>query len=347
MSGDGPRAILAVLPGWVGDVVMATPALRALRRAWPDAHLIVEGKPHAVALLAEGAQFDECLPGPPRGVRATLGRARELRARRVELAVLLGESERAALAPFLARVPTRVGHARGALRRAMVTHALERPRDPGGELLAFSMIERYLRVTRAAGAPDAGTGMEVAVGDRSRGALAPRLGAAGIRPDDRLVTLVPGASFGPAKRWPAESFAHVARGLLDRHGLRSVIAPGPGEEGVAQEIAAMAGGAAITLSDPPLTLPELAALLERSALAVSNDTGPRSIAVALGVPVVAVLGPSDPRHTDHHLERQRVLVADVECRPCGLKVCPIDHRCMTRVTPDQVLGAAGSLLALK
>ena len=99
------------------------------------------------------------------------------------------------------------------------------------------------------------------------------------------------------------------------------------------------------LGDPPLALAETAALLRRSALAISNDTGPRSMAVALGLPVVVPLGPTEDGHTRHHLERQRVLIEDVDCRPCRLRTCPIDHRCMTRITPEHVVGAAEELLA--
>ena len=100
----------------------------------------------------------------------------------------------------------------------------------------------------------------------------------------------------------------------------------------------------LSLVEPPTTLGELAALIERARLVLTNDTGPRHMAVALGVPVVVLMGPTDPRHTLHLLERQRVLREPVECSPCHLKVCPIDHRCMTRLAPERVLEAAAELL---
>ena len=92
-------------------------------------------------------------------------------------------------------------------------------------------------------------------------------------------------------------------------------------------------------------MPELAALIGRARLLLCNDTGPRQIAVALGTPAVVLMGPTDPGHTAHWLERQRVLREDVPCSPCHLKTCPIDHRCMTRIEPERVADAARELLA--
>jgi heptosyltransferase-2 len=131
--------------------------------------------------------------------------------------------------------------------------------------------------------------------------------------------------------------------LRARRGLRAILAPGPGEEPVAHAIAAGAGGSVVVLDEPVTTLAELAALIARAKLLLTNDTGPRQIAVALGTPVIALLGPTDPRHTAHLLERQRVLREPVECSPCHLKTCPIDHRCMQRLEPARVIAAAAEL----
>jgi len=111
------------------------------------------------------------------------------------------------------------------------------------------------------------------------------------------------------------------------------------------EIAAGMRERAVVLAAPPTSLAELVALIAGAALQLGNDTGPRHIAVALGVPAVVLIGPTDPRHTAHQLERQRVLREDVACSPCGLKTCPIDQRCMTRISPERVAAAAAELLA--
>jgi len=124
-----------------------------------------------------------------------------------------------------------------------------------------------------------------------------------------------------------------------------VLAPGPGEEDLARRVVAQLAGPGLALVDPPARLPELVALIDRAQLVLTNDTGPRHVAVARGCPAVVLMGPTDPRHTNHLLDRQRVLREPVECSPCHLKVCPIDHRCMTRLAPERAVEAARELLA--
>ena len=126
--------------------------------------------------------------------------------------------------------------------------------------------------------------------------------------------------------------------------MRTVVAPGPGEIAIAHRMASRMCENGVTWVDPGPRLDEVVALVERASLVLTNDTGPRHVAVALGRPVVVLMGPTDPRITDQHTERQRVLREDVECSPCQLKVCPIDHRCMTRLAPERAVAAAEELL---
>ena len=207
------------------------------------------------------------------------------------------------------------------------------------------MIERYLRVTRTLGCDDAGLELELAIDPGAREQVEKRLAEASVAPGSRLLVLTPGASFGSSKLWPPESFAAAADAIARRHGLRTVLAPGPGEEAIAGRIAEAMREPTVVLADPPTSLAELAALIASAALQLGNDTGPRHIAVACGVPAVVVMGPTDPRHTAHLLEKQRVLREELPCSPCHLKRCPIDHRCMTRLEPDRAVAAAAELLA--
>jgi heptosyltransferase-2 len=278
------------------------------------------------------------------GVRALLRHARALSAHDFDWAVLLPDSVHVALAPFAARIPVRAGYARDALRRALLTCALPAPRGPDGRRLPISMIERYLRITRALGCADAGTSLDLPVDPQAAERVAKRLALSGVGDAEQLAVVTPGASFGASKLWPPEHFASACGELRSRRGLRAVLAPGPGEEAVAREIAARAAAEAIVLDEPVTTLAELAALIARARLVLSNDTGPRHMAVALGTPVISLLGPTDPRHTAHLLERQRVLREPVECSPCHRKTCPIDHRCMQRLEPARVVAAAAELL---
>jgi heptosyltransferase-2 len=327
----------------VGDVVMATPALRALRGAHPGAEIVLEGRPSLEGLVRGLPSVDVFLPDPGAGLGDTWRRVRRLRAGRFDWAVLLPDSVRAATAPFLARIPVRVGYARDPLRRLLLTRALDPPRE-GGRRLPLSMIERYLRLTRVLDCSDRGDAPELAVDGRARTRVAARLAAAGMRAGEGYFVVTPGASFGSSKLWPTESFAKAADAIARSHGLRPVLAPGPGEEQIAVRIRAAMGERAVCLADPPTRLDELVALVAGARLHLGNDTGPRHVAVALSVPTVVVMGPTDARHTAHHLERQRVLREPVECSPCHRKTCPIDHRCMTRISPDRVVEAASELL---
>ena len=335
-----PRRILVRLPNWVGDVVMATPALAALRAAHPAAEIVAEGRPYLAGLVRGVPSVDAFLPE----VRGTLARSRALRARRFDLAVLLPDSMRSALAPFLARIPVRAGYARDPLRRALLTHALP-PLRSAGRRVPISMIERYLRITRRLGCPDGDTRPALAVDAVACEAVAKRLAEAGLAPGERTLVVTPGASFGSSKLWPPAHFAAACDEIARRYGLAVVLAPGPGEEALAQQIARTMHERALVLAEPPTSLAELVALVAGAALHLGNDTGPRHIAVALGIPTIVLIGPTDPRHTAHQLHRQRVLREPVPCSPCGLKTCPIDQRCMTRIAPERVVAAAAELLA--
>jgi len=340
---SAPAKVLVRAPTWLGDVVMTTPVLRALRSAHPQAEIVLEGRPGLAELVKDLPTLDAFLPDPEDG---WLARARRLRAQRFDWAVLLPDSVRAAAGPWLARIPVRIGYARDPLRRLMLTHALEPPRQ-GGKRLPISMLERYLRLTRTLGCPDpAPLELELPVDPAAASAIFARLEREGVARDARLLIVTPGASFGASKLWPPEHFARACDGIAREHGLVPVLAPGPGEEELARQVLAQLGVRGVALTDPPARLPELVALIDRASLVLTNDTGPRHVAVARGCPTVVLMGPTDPRHTAHLLERQRVLREPVECSPCHLKVCPVPgHPCMTKLAPERAVAAARELLA--
>jgi heptosyltransferase-2 len=338
-----PRRIVIRAPTWVGDAVMATPALRALRGAHPGAHITVEGRADLEGLLNGLSSFDEFLVDPGRGAWTARRRARRLREREFDLAVLLPDSPRAALGPFLARIPRRIGYARDPLRRALLTDPLDHPRR-GGRRIAIPTTERFLEITRRLGCVDRGTEPELLVAPDAAERVDRELARHGIGADDGLLVVTPGASFGSSKLWPTEHFARACDRISRELGLTPVLASGPGELEITGLIETQMNERAVVLTDGKPRLEDLKALIARSELALTNDTGPRHIAVALQRPVIVVMGPTDPAHTALHLEHQRVLRRDLPCSPCQLKTCPIDHRCMTGLRPDRVVEAARELL---
>jgi heptosyltransferase-2 len=355
-----PHRILVRLPNWVGDVVMATPLLRVLREHWPAAEIVAEGKPFLEDLLTGLPTIDGFLPDTGRGWRAARERARRLAAKNFDLAVLLPDSPRSALGPFLARIPNRIGYSRDPLRRLFLTHPLKPPmRD--GKRIPIPMPERYLALARALGckpsdaeshvsnlAEDtdrATPPVELVVSPTATARVRSMLERQGVDPDARFIVGAPGANFGSSKLYPINSFAAACDGMSEQFGLAVVLAPAPAEVDLALDVAAHMKRPAVVLDDPPTSLEELKSLIALSSLIFSNDTGPRHMAVALGTPTVVTMGPTDRRHTDYQLEHQRILREDVECAPCHEKECPIDHRCMTRLSPSRVISAAEELLA--
>jgi heptosyltransferase-2 len=335
--------ILVRAPTWLGDAVMATPALRALRAARPRAEIVVEGRAALADLLTPLPFVDAFLPDPGRGASALAKRVRALVRRRFDRALLLPDSVRAALGPFLARVPQRTGYARHPLRRALLSDVLEPPRA-NGRRLPLPTVERYLRITRRLDCPDRGRALELVVTDRARERVAERLRRVGVGCADALLLVAPGAAYGPSKCWPPGHFARACDGVARRRGLRPVVTVAPGEAPLARSLAAQAELPVTVLADPPLTLAELAALVERAALLLSNDTGPRHLAAALGTPVVVLMGPTDPRHSETGFTAERVLRHPTPCSPCQRRACPIDRRCLTRLAPERAVDAALQLL---
>jgi len=166
----------------------------------------------------------------------------------------------------------------------------------------------------------------------------------GIGSDELLVGLNPGASFGSSKCWPAEYFAQTAELFKKEYNAKLILFVGPGEESIAAEIERQTDTDLINTGSDEIDLELLKPLIRRCNLLITNDTGPRHYAVALNVPVVVIMGPTDPRYTASNLENTIVLRQELPCSPCHKKQCPTDHRCMRSITPEMVLQAGQELL---
>jgi heptosyltransferase-2 len=169
----------------------------------------------------------------------------------------------------------------------------------------------------------------------------------GIGPDDMVIGLNPGAQYGASKCWPPEHFARLAELLEQRWNCRLLLFIGPGEESIGDEIVQLSRTAIINTGPDQVDLALLKPLIQRCRLLVTNDTGPRHYAVAFDIPVVVIMGPTDPRYTHANLEKTRVLRQELDCSPCHLKECPLEHSCMRDITPQDVLQAAEQLVQEK
>jgi heptosyltransferase-2 len=340
-----PKRILAFVPNWVGDAVMATPALAALRKRFPEARIVAAVRPYVSEIL-EGARFvDEVrgLDGLKTSVeaRAFLRDTMTLRRERYDVAVLFTNSFRSALMAFLAGARTRVGYAREG-RAWLLTERLEAKRADG-EYLPGPMIDYYLELTGALGAETCDRRMRLAVTDGEAKAAADVVAEFHVETRKPMAVITPGAAFGSAKCWLAASFAAVADELSAK-GYEVVVLTSPKERGTAELIGQKAKHALKATWRADMKLGTLKALISRAAVLVTNDSGPRHIGAAFGVPVVTIFGSTDERWSDTGYGREVIVTKNVDCAPCMLRVCPTDHRCMELITPGDVLTAVDEAL---
>jgi heptosyltransferase-2 len=334
------REILVRGPNWTGDWIMATPGFRALRAGLPDARITLLVKPE-LRPLADGAPwFDAVWTLAPRrhGLVTLVREGRALRRRaRFELGLCLPDSFESALSMRLAGVRRVVGYARGG-RDALLHVAVPWPGESGRRgLLAREL--HVLGLVEAAGCAPRGTGLELFVTEAEAREADAALHARGVEPGAALALLAPGASFGRSKLWPAEAFAAVGDALAGQ-GAGVAVVGTAGERALTARVVAAMRAPALDLAGA-VGLGGLKALVRRARVLVGNDAGARHLAVAFGVPCVVMLGPTALEKTNLNLERVSVLSADVACRPCYLRDCPIDHRCMTRI-PAALVAAEGT-----
>jgi len=329
------RRLVVRVPNWLGDQIMATPTLAAVRKRYPDAHITCHGPGGARLLFLGAPWFDDYLVTARR--EGTLAVARRLAEGRYDACLLLSGSFRSAVPPFLARIPHRIGY-RWSGRTPLLTAHWTRPR-PGGRKAVYPTKYYFLDLIARLGAYGAGR-VRLPLSRANRAAADAWLARHDVPPDRPLLPMCVGAAFGPSKLWPAEYFAKVSDEMTRSHGSCTIVLCAPGEEEVGARVRAAAQEPLLDTGLAPLTVDLLKALIARARVLLTNDTGPRHIAAAFRVPVVCLMGPTDPTYTATDLEEQVVLrEPGIECAPCHLKVCPIDHRCMVRLTPDRALEA--------
>jgi heptosyltransferase-2 len=344
--------VLVRLPNPIGDTVMSTPALRALRAHWPAARVVAVGPASAAALLEGLPFFDElhALPSrrSPGGVAALRAMAARLRRERFDLALLMANSFSSAFMTWRTGARRRVGYGGGgrdALLSDVVPAAPEAPFHRRPE----PMVEFYFRLVERVGVPRGGHRTQLAVSPADEERAAAWLARHDLSGDAPLHGLHGGASFGPSKLWYPERWAAVADELHRRHGGRAILFCGPGEEADVRAIAAAAKSPVASAADDPIDLRTLKAVMRRLSLMVATDAGPRHMAVAFDVPCVALLGPTDPRFSNTNLQRSALVRVELPCSPCHQKTCPLAgaafHRCMRDISPAMVLAAAERVLA--
>jgi heptosyltransferase-2 len=325
--------LLVVAPNWIGDTLLAQPLLVRLRARHPGLRIDAMAPEWTAPVLRRMPQIEDVIEVPFRhgelALRARLRLARRLRKRRYDEAIVLPNSFKSALVPFLAGIPRRVGFTGEARYGVLnVRHRLDEAATP-------LMVERYLQLAEGPGRPVERPipAARIDVDEANLLIAVSRLGLDRSRP---VVALCPGAEYGPAKRWPARHFAALARALASRG--RSVWLLGAsGDRALGDEVVGLAAGEPVNLCGRT----DLAAAIDLLSVAeavVTNDSGLMHVAAALGRPLVALYGSSSPAHTPPLAPRARIVKLEIECSPCFARECPLGHfRCMNELSPERML----------
>jgi heptosyltransferase-2 len=332
-----PEKILIRGPNWVGDAVLAIPAIRAVRERFPSAEITLMVRPWVAGLFTSASYVDNVWSEEkPQGLSAWTHIMKQLRARKFDLALLLPNSFESALMMFLGRIPKRVGYATDG-RRWMLTNCIK----PGNK--QQHQVHYYLDLVKVLSASVTRPSIEIEATAEERSMARRLLATEGIPARAGFLVLNPGAAYGSAKRWHEDRFASVADELARDFGMHVVLIGSKNEQPIAEQIRRSIGARSAVLTGKT-TLETLIGVLAESSLMITNDSGPMHIAAALGVPTVAVFGSTDDRVTAPYGPRTRVVKHAVDCSPCLLRECPIDHRCMNRVSVEDVCRAARELI---
>jgi heptosyltransferase II len=319
--------ILVRATNWVGDAVMSLPALQAIRERFPRARISALAKPWVADLYGREAFLDEIILYSGESPWRT---GHDLRVRRFDCAILFQNAFEAAWIAWLARIPARIGYKRDG-RQLLLTRAVSVPRP--GEIPRHERFY-YLELLRRAGLIDS----------------LPRCEEIRLRRDPaatngkRVIGVSPGAAYGTAKRWLPERFAEAAGELAKARGASIALFGSKSERKLCEQVAQSLNGHQVVNYAGETTLAQFIELAESCELFLTNDSGAMHIASALGVPTVAIFGATDDTTTGPTGANARVVRHPVDCSPCLLRECPIDHRCMTGVSAGRVVEEALQLL---
>jgi len=330
--------ILIRATNWVGDAILSLPALRAVRAKFPGDHLAILARPYVADLYREQGIADLLIAYDTRGEHAGFsGREKlvgELRKEKFDIALLLQNAFDAAWIAWRAGIPLRIGYNRDG-RGILLTKRIKPPKP--GEIPRHEKFY-YLELLRRAGwieqFPE-DKEITLNIPDASKRRAAEALASAGARPNALRIAVGAGASYGSAKCWPPDRFAKALNLIVSQNDCDVILFGTAAETSVSSAIAEELAKPPINLTGKT-TIGDLPGLLSQCQLFLGNDSGAMHVAAAVGLPVVAVFGPTDPLGTAPVTPRHSVVQQKPYCSPCFLRRCPTDHRCMTDVTPVMV-----------
>jgi len=347
--------IVVILPSPMGDAVLATPALVYIRKTFPKAEITLLGNKVVCDILSDGGFSDFVLPFGKHKLNglAFIKTAKWLKAKDFDVAFIFPNSFRSALLCTFAGIKERVGYDRD--KRGWLLSASVAPFRLLSGFMPISMIDHYNYLVHRSlpfiEGPDKRNNapltreMQLGFSEKNQAELITQFRLWQITNNDQVVLLVPGGAFGGSKWWPPERFGEVANQLLERN-IKVILfcAPNDIEREISKTVQENCESPLLSLVDASLSLGAIKALVKRSALVVSNDTGPCHIAAAFNVPLITLFGPTDPRWTWTGYQGESRLRVDVDCGPCQKAVCLTDHKCLKQITTATVMASIERLL---
>lgn len=325
------------LPNWIGDVVMATPALRAVRDQFAEAHITGIMRPYVEDVLAGTGLIDQMLFYNPRGrdpQQRGLSFVRSMRAMKFDAALLLTNSLRTGWLAWVSGARRRIGFARD-LRGWLLTDRV----TPKDRSIPHPVLDEYLRLAEQMGCKPTSRRIELAVLDEDQQQLGDFRKSVGLH--SNYVCFNTGGAFGMAKNWPRESFVELARRTVAETGRAVLVVCGPSERDDARWIAAQANHPQVfSLANAPLSIGLTKAAIRGADLLVTTDSGPRHFAAAFDIPVITLFGPTHIAWSETFYDRAEHLQLKLDCGPCQQRECSLKHhKCMRDLTVDTVFAA--------
>jgi len=338
-----PAKILIWLPSPMGDAILCTVALKAIRKRFACSKITFLGNSTVQQVLS---QSDFCNGWIEQEKNCPFAAAKELRKHNFDQVILFKNSFKSALICWLARIPSRVGYARDG-RGLFLNEKLCPAKLNPAAYKPVPMVNYYLAVASWLGAETDDRQLELSVSDNDLATLKQKLPQA-FDSAGPLVILVPGAAGGPSKCWLPERFDAVADELISKHNATVIVsvAPNKAERDLSKQILSKSKNTLLSIADKKLSLGELKALIAQADMMIANDTGPRHMAIALKQKVITLIGPNDPQWINLDYADETEICANVSCSPCNKHICSEkQHYCMEAITLEMVLEAAEKMLA--
>jgi len=326
--------IVVRAPNWIGDSVLALPAVQSISKNFPEADIWIAAK-HWVKDLFQSHEFIKgIIPLPAASDFKSMRKsAKIIKAFHFDTGILLANSFGSALLLYLAKIPHRWGYSRDG-RGFLLTRKVSLKRIKNSPHQA----DYYMALISGLGLKNHPPKLFLPLTREEKEVARKLLFSQGIELKRPLIIFNPGASYGSAKRWPAKNYAELGRLLQERNKAIILITGSADEDELAHSIASLMTAKPFVLTGQT-DLRRLAGLISQSTLFVTNDSGPMHMANALGVPVIAIFGPTDPSATGPFQDPAVVIKKDTVCWPCSYRDCPFDHRCMTAIVPEEIFAA--------